>query len=219
MVTSIDDAVGEILAAIDAKGMGQSTLVVFASDNGGLPVRGASNHPLRGRKSTLYEGGVRVPCVARFPGQLPASAIIEAPLHMTDWYPTLLRLAGATLDQPRPIDGKDLWPVLTQGAPSPHEEILLNVDDTIGAIRRGRWKLIRNEPTRPAPEQRIELFDLESDPGETKNLADEQPRVVADLVARLDAYVAQAAVPLQVVTGDKRLRELDLPKAIGVADP
>ncbi|HRE84037.1 MAG TPA: arylsulfatase, partial [Opitutaceae bacterium] len=93
MITAMDDAIGAIVSAVDHQGLRESTLIVFSSDNGGnLPA--ASNHPFRDQKGSVYEGGVRVPAFASWPGQLPAGKTVQQPLHMVDWYPTLLELAG-----------------------------------------------------------------------------------------------------------------------------
>ncbi|MDB5295253.1 MAG: atsA 16, partial [Phycisphaerales bacterium] len=125
MVTAVDDAVGVIVKAIEDQKLGADTLIVFSSDNGGpQPGRITSNGPFRAGKGTLYEGGVRTCAFATWPGKIKAGSAVDAPLHMVDWYPTLLKLAGAKAEQPLPIDGRDLWPALTAGAPSPHDEIV-----------------------------------------------------------------------------------------------
>ena len=97
MTAAMDEDIGKILAAIEKNGMGTNTLVIFHSDNGGLTTKGkiASNLPLRAGKGSLYEGGVRVPACATWAGHIPAGAVIKEPLHVVDWYPTLLKLAGA----------------------------------------------------------------------------------------------------------------------------
>jgi arylsulfatase A-like enzyme len=193
MVTCVDDGIGRILAALEKRGMTGNTLVIFSSDNGGPIAQGANNGELRGAKATLYEGGVRVPAWAVWPGKIKPGTVVNEPLHMVDWYPTLLKLAGASLEQKLPLDGLDAWPTIEQGKPSPHQEILLNVERDRGAIRRGPWKLLsaRKLPGTPAT---VELFNLADDPFEKTNLADKQPERVKELLARLDAY-HKAAVP------------------------
>ena len=133
---------------------------------------------------------------------------------MVDWYPTLLKLAGASLEQKLPLDGRDILPVLTQGQPSPHHEILLNTTPRGGAIRVGDWKLVLNgaagtgkpEEQTPALAKRkkaarknqppeVELFNLAQDLSEKQNLAAEKPDKVKDLHARYDALARQAATP------------------------
>ena len=143
MLAAMDEAVGQIVAAIDAKGLRKDTLFLFSSDNGGPePGKVTSNGPLRGAKATLYEGGVRVPAFATWEGRIKAGSVVNAPLHVVDWYPTLLKLAGAEPGQSLPLDGRDAWPTIIAGAPSPHDAILLNATPQAGAIRVGDWKLI-----------------------------------------------------------------------------
>jgi arylsulfatase A-like enzyme len=219
MLAAMDEAIGQVMDAIDKKGLRDNTLIFFCSDNGG-PAPGVvtSNGPLRASKGTLYEGGVRVPAVAVWPGRIKPGSISNAPLHMVDWYPTILRLAGASLDQPLPLDGRDAWPAIAEGAPSPHEDILINVTLTGGAVRAGDWKLVVNGQRRDedepetgaaAPKKekaakkkaaksegaaQIELFNLKDDPYEKTNLAEKNPEKVKDLRARLEKYT-KAAVP------------------------
>jgi arylsulfatase A-like enzyme len=215
MVAALDEAVGQIVAALDGSGRRTNTLMVFISDNGGLrPGKVADNGPLRAGKGTLYEGGVRVCAFANWPGRI-APSLIREPLHVTDWYPTLLTLAGASLDQKLPLDGRDLWPTLTASAPSPHTEILLNATPANGAIRIGDWKLVLNGlliddgtiqkevvpdggskfssamPSRPV----IELFHLRDDPGEKNNLAAREPGRMRELQARYEALARQGVAP------------------------
>ena len=145
MVAAMDEAIGQIVAALDDAGIRQNRLILFSSDNGGPnPGRVTSNGPLRASKGTLYEGGTRVPAFATWDGHIKPGTVVNQPLHMVDWYPTLLKLAGATWDQRLPLDGRDAWPTIAGGKPSPHEEILLNATPTSGAIRVGDWKLVLN---------------------------------------------------------------------------
>jgi arylsulfatase A-like enzyme len=196
-VACLDGAIGRILAAIDHADPSGNTLVVFASDNGGDTRFGASNQPLRGGKSSLYEGGVRVPAIVRWPKHL-APRVVNEVVHIVDWYPTLLGLAHAPLAQPLPIDGRDAWPTIAKGKPSPHEEILINVEPRVSALRRGEWKLVvdGHAPTKDddhADVQRMELYDLAHDPSEDHDLADKEPARVKELFERLCTYSRQAA--------------------------
>jgi arylsulfatase A-like enzyme len=219
MLAAMDEAIGQIIGAIEKKGLRDNTLIVFCSDNGG-PAPGVvtSNGPLRAGKGTLYEGGVRVPAVAVWPGRIKAGSIVRAPLHIVDWYPTLVRLAGASLAQPLPLDGRDAWPAIAEGAASPHDDVLINISLTGGAVRAGDWKLVVNGQDRDTEEggegtaaqkkggkkkaaaksakseSRFELFNLQDDPYEKSNLAEKNPEMLSKLRARLDAY-AKAAVP------------------------
>jgi arylsulfatase A-like enzyme len=209
MVTSVDDQVGRNVAALNKRGMRENTLIIFASDNGGprsavlasgahspeeraesgvkqgsLP---ASNGNLRGGKGSLYEGGVRVPTIFNWPGTLKP-AVVNEPLHMVDVMPTVLALAGAAPNPAsKPLDGVNILPTLKEGKPSPHDDILVNVEAFRGAIIKGQWKLVKIALL-PG---KTELFDLKADPGEQHNVADQNPEVVRDLEARLLAYAQQ----------------------------
>lgn len=215
MVHCLDDQVGRVVAALEQRGLMTNTLILFSSDNGGPTGLGATNRGLRASKATLYEGGVRVPAFASWRGRIPAGTVVNAPLHVVDWYPTLLALAGAETRQPLPLDGRDAWATIAKGAPSPHEDILINAVPRSGAIRMGDWKLVLNgsvgandleEATGKAKAAKkkaaaatqtaetVELFNLAADPGEKNNLAAANPEVVAKLRARLETYT-RAAVP------------------------
>jgi len=210
MITALDDQVGRIVGELDKKHLRDNTLIVFSSDNGGATSalfatgarseeeRGgsggvalgakppASNGALRGGKGSLHEGGVRVATIFHWPGRL-APSIINEPVHMVDVMPTLLALTGGTGSPDHPFDGKDIWATLAEGKPSPHEDILINVEATRGAIRKGDWKLVKIA-TLPG---KTELFDLSKDPGEQNNVAAENPGIVQDLESRLTAYAKQ----------------------------
>jgi arylsulfatase A-like enzyme len=211
MVAAMDEAVGRIVDAIGKKGITSNTLFIFSSDNGGpSPGHVTSNGPLRASKATVYEGGVRVPAFAAWEGHIKPSSVVNTPLHIVDWYPTLLKLAGASIEQSLPLDGHDAWPAITEGKPSPHQEILLNTTPGGGAIRVGDWKLVINGPSlsglmdedENSPRRRgeaaretIELFNLAVDPNETHDLAAENPEKLAVLRARYDVLARQAAPP------------------------
>src|SRR5205823_4748591 len=137
-------------------------------------------------------------------GHVKPGTVVNEPLHMVDWYPTILKLGGGSPDQPLPLDGKDAWATITAGRPSPHEDILNNVTPTAGAIRVGNWKLVVNggrgedgsadegAAARKAGKDTVELFNLADDLSEKNNLAATMPDKVKDLRARLDAYAKQA---------------------------
>lgn len=209
MVTSVDDQVGRIVAALEKKGLREKTLIIFSSDNGAprsaviasgahsreersasgvkqesLP---ASNGNLRGGKASLYDGGVRVPTIFNWPGKLKPRVVNE-PLHMVDIMPTALALAGAKANPAdKPFDGKDIWTTVAEGKPSAHEDILVNVEAFRGAIIKGKWKLIKIALL-PG---KTELFDLAADSGEKNDVAAQNPEVVRDLENRLIAYARQ----------------------------
>ena len=196
MVTCMDDAIGRVLKALDKRGMRKNTLVFFSSDNGGAaqPIGAANNEPLRGRKGSLYEGGVRVPAFVVWPDKLKGGKIVDQPLHIVDLYPTLLNLAGASLKQALPLDGLDAWLSISEGNPSPHKEILHNAKPDGGAIRRGNWKLIRRRKKRRSPWM-VELYNIAADPYEKTNLAAKHPEKVQELSDRLDYYAKHAVPP------------------------
>ena len=221
MVTCMDDAIGQIVSALDKRGMKDNTLIVFCSDNGGTGNAG-NNGLLRGHKAQLYEGGVRVPAIAVWPGVLKAGAVVDEPLHIVDMYPTLLRVAGAKLEQALPIDGKDMWPTIAEGRPSPHEEILLNCTAANGAIRRGSWKLVRNgsiganNAGRQVDQEVFELFNLSDDPYEKNNLVEKYPQKFQELKRRLELYAMQAAKPN--IPPNRMPKDFKVPKAWGHPD-
>jgi arylsulfatase A-like enzyme len=199
MLTSLDTQVGRIVKALERKGMRENTLIFFTTDNGGVrkmqahapggkPAREppASNGGFRDGKASLYEGGLRLPAFVNWPARLKP-AVVDAPLHHVDLMPTLLAIAGGQGNPAKPFDGRNAWTTLAEGRPSPHEDLLLNVEIHRGAIRKGSWKLVKYA-TLPG---RTELFDLARDPGEKTNVAEQNPEVVSDLEARLVAYARQ----------------------------
>jgi arylsulfatase A-like enzyme len=217
MLAAMDEAVGRIVAAIDSEGLRQNTLFVFSSDNGGpSPGSITDNGPLRAGKGTLYEGGTRVVAFATWEGRIPAGSKVNAPLHMVDWHPTLLKLAGVSLEQQLPVDGCDAWPAITGKAGSPHEFILLNTAPGKGALRMGDWKLViggnmpdsedgpesgaapkksKGKGKKRAAAATLELFNLAEDPNEKNNLAASNPDKVAELRKKLDELATQAVPP------------------------
>lgn len=216
MVHCLDEQVGKVVAAIEKRGLTSNTLFLFSSDNGGPLDLGATNGPLRAGKGTLYEGGTRVPAFANWPGKIQPGTIVQEPLHIVDWYPTLITLVGGRIEQLKPLDGRDLWPTITQGQPSPHDAILINSVPRSGAIRMGSWKLVVNgsigandldsssgnnkkkgkgKKESQAVGDNIELFNLADDPYEKTNLAKLNPEKVRELRSRLDAYAREAVPP------------------------
>jgi arylsulfatase A-like enzyme len=146
MMAAMDEGIGQILDAIEAKGMRENTLVLFTSDNGGADAgRVTNNGLLRAGKGGVYEGGVRVAACIAYPGKIPAGGTVTQPLHIVNIYPTLVKLAGGDLSaakQNLPLDGVDAWDTIANGAASPNKEILLNATPLNGAVRVGDWKLI-----------------------------------------------------------------------------
>lgn len=200
VIEEIDWSVGEILAALHKHDLDDKTLVLFTCDNG--PWLSYGNHagsagPLREGKATTFEGGVRVPCIARWPGKIPAGALCREPAMTIDLLPTIAGLIGAPLPERR-IDGLDIWPLLSgkPGAKSPHDVLYFYWLNRLDAVRRGQWKLhLPHGYTTPDPagsdskpgvlvsrEIELSLFDLTADVGETTNVAAKHPEVVAELM-------------------------------------
>lgn len=208
MLAAMDEAIGKVVAAIDAKGLRKNTLFVFTSDNGGSsPGVITSNGHLRAGKGTLYEGGVRVAALANWQEVIPPGTEVAQTIHAVDWYPTLLKLAGARVEQKAPLDGIDVWPAVSRGVRIERGPILLNTTPSGGAVRQGDWKLVVNgaragenpdgdEAPRPsAARAKIELFDLKNDPSEKTNLASDKPETVKELQLVLDRFAKQAVPP------------------------
>jgi arylsulfatase A-like enzyme len=214
MVHCLDEQVGRVVDAFEKREMMSNTLFLFSSDNGGQLDQAGTNGPLRAGKGTLYEGGTRVSAFAHWQGKIQPGTIVNAPMHIVDWYPTLLKLVGASTDQPLKLDGLDIWATITQGKPTPHDAILLNTIPESGAIRMGDWKLVVNgqinandldaakkkstakkNSKAAIAESGIELFNLAQDPYEKTNLANEHPNKVSELKAKLDAYTREAVPP------------------------
>lgn len=200
MLAAMDEAIGNVVAALAEQKMSDNTLIIFSSDNGGpSPGTLTDNGPLRDGKGSIFEGGVRVCAFATWPGKIPSGKIVNEPLHIIDWYPTLLKQAGASLEQKLAIDGKDIWPLLTQEAKSPHDALLLH-GTTVGnaALRAGDWKLIQNSPIAANRKNKravdVMLFNLANDIGEKNNLAKTQPDKLAEL-QKILAELIKSAVP------------------------
>lgn len=218
MLSELGVQVGRIVAELDKKGLRNNTIILFASDNGGatnaLFAQGAkssaekgseeggilpdqkppaSNAPLSGGKGSLREGGVRVVAFANWPGKLKPRIVNEPP-DMVDVMPTLLNLAGAKGSADHPFDGKDMWTTIADGAPTPHDDILINVEAFRGAVRKGDWKLIKIALL-PGKTQ---LFNIVKDPGETTDVAADSHKIVKDLEARLIAYAREQKASLWI---------------------
>jgi arylsulfatase A-like enzyme len=203
MLAAMDEAVGQIVTAVEKAGVRGDTLFIFSSDNGGpRPGVVTDNGKFRAGKGTLYEGGVRVAAFATWDGKIKAGTTVSEPLHAVDLYPTLLRLTGAMGEQKHQLDGKDAWATIAEGKPTPHEAILINTTPNNGAIRAGDWKLVVNrgkdDPDNPVAKkgkEQVELFNLRDDPHEKTNLASKHPDRATDLRARLEEYSKQAVPP------------------------
>jgi arylsulfatase A-like enzyme len=189
VVEEIDWSTGQILATLKKLDIDDRTLVVFTSDNGPWPP--GSPGPLKGTKGTTWEGGMREPCVMRWPGKIPAGKTCDELASILDLMPTLAQLAGTRAPTDRIIDGKNIWPLMSgkKGAKSPHEAFYYYQMDQLQAVRSGKWKLHlplklrRRLLERDISESVLQLYDLEADIGETTNVADKHPDVVKCLLA------------------------------------
>jgi arylsulfatase A len=201
VIMEIDWSVGEILTALEERGLAEQTLVIFTSDNGPWLAWGdqaGSAHPLREGKKTAWEGGTRVPCIMRWPGRIPAGTLSREPMMTIDLFPTIARLTGAQLPRHK-IDGLDVWPLMAgdPSAENPHEAYYFYYEpNQLQAVTSGRWKLILphtyNAITRQHDhavlrheERKVgsELYDLEDDVSETTDVAARHPDVVRRLQA------------------------------------
>lgn len=203
----LDDAVGRVVGAIDQYGFADNTVVIFANDNGGLTEE--VNRPYRGTKNTTFEGGVRVPCIMRWPGKLPAGATCDAMMHVVDLLPTLVSIAGGSTDDCRKLDGFDMTEVLTMGAANPRTEIIYEVAGSVRlpTIRQGDYKLMGEM-----------LFDIVRDPTESNDIAAEHPELVAKMKTRLQS-VGKERPPLEKVLGTPpRLMDPPQPYVYGQAE-
>lgn len=185
-------SVGQILDALKANGVDENTLVIFTSDNG--PGRWRTKEkppahagPLRGRKGTTFEGGMREPTVIRWPGKIPAGKESDELMTAMDLLPTFAKLAGAHVPTDRIIDGKDIWPTLTGESKTPHDAFFYHRNTSLQAVRSGKWKLHTNKG-RPT-----QLYNLETDIGETNNVIKSHPNVAKMLDKRLKDFAKDIA--------------------------
>lgn len=176
-IAEIDWSVGQILDTLKSNGIDDNTLVIFTSDNG--PATGSAG-PLKGRKGSTNEGGMREPTVVRWPGKIPAGQPNDQLMTTMDLLPTFAKLAGATVPGDRVIDGRDIWPTLSVGAPTPHEAFFYHGGNELKAVRSGDWKMhiVKGKPA--------QLYNLKSDIGEKANVLPDHPEVVK----RLSQYLA-----------------------------
>jgi arylsulfatase A-like enzyme len=185
-VACIDWAADVLFHELKSLGLDDDTLVIFTSDNGSrVHGEGGSNGPLRATKGTTWEGGQRVPCIMRWPGKIPAGQTCSELTLSMDFYPTLAAIGGAEVPTDRIIDGKDIRPLIhgEEGATTPHDSFFYYKRNAIEAVRSGHWKL----HIRKNDEEIGELYNLETDIGETSNVFDQHPEIVRGLMARIDA--------------------------------
>lgn len=224
VMMEVDWSVGQIVGTLRKHRLEQKTLVIFTSDNGPWLSYGdhaGSAGPLREGKGTTFEGGVRVPAIFWWPGTISAASVCKTPAMTIDLLPTIAHLVGAELPK-HPIDGRNIWALVVgpPDAPSPQAAYYFYWDEHLQAVRMGRWKLHFPHPYRtlagraggtggqPVAYQnaRIELalFDLQTDPGETTNLADKHPDVVAQIEGLAEAVRAELGDSATKQTGRSR---------------
>ncbi|GAB5562585.1 MAG: N-acetylgalactosamine-6-sulfatase [Synoicihabitans sp.] len=195
MLGNLDDSVGAVMAQLRASGLEDDTIVFFLSDNGG-PTREltSSNAPLRGEKSSMYEGGVRVPFMMQWPGRIPAGRVYEKPVSAMDIYATATANSGTPT--PDAIEGVDLVPFVTGANPGvPHDTLFWRQGGRAG-LRHGDWKLVRMGRWKQTDGAPWELYDLSRDLGETQNLATSHPEQLTAMVARWEKMNAEMSEPL-----------------------
>lgn len=197
MVASVDDSVGRLMAKLDELRLADRTVVFFMSDNGGL-ASVTSNAPLRAGKGTLYEGGIREPWIVKWPGVVKPGSTCSVPVTSTDFFPTILEMAGVKPDPKLVLDGLSIVPLLKQAGTLDREALYWHYPHyhlTLpgGAIRAGDWKLIEY-----FEDGTLELYNLKDDLSETTNLAPKMPDKAAELRAKLDAW--RKAVGAQMPT-------------------
>jgi arylsulfatase A-like enzyme len=199
-VEEVDWSTGRVLDTLRKLKLDSRTLVLFTSDNGPWRSQGKDGGmagPLRGGKASTWEGGVREPTIAWWPGTVPAGTVCDAVISELDMLPTLVNLSGGRVPSDRVIDGKDIWPLLTgQSKQSPHEALFYFKGDRLEAVRAGCWKLAiaqqiengidTNQGTGDSPFT-PRLFNLDEDIGERTDVAAQHP----DVVKRLQGYIRQ----------------------------
>ena len=206
MVYRLDQNVGKILNAVRMQGIERETFVVFLSDNGGPSAPGISNGscnaPFRGSKTTVLEGGVRVPMIFKWPATLPSGITVDAMVSSLDILPTFLTAAGGSVDKSQGLAGLDLRPFLTSKREQPPHESLMWTYTVGSAIRTGDWKLIR------LPDRLPMLYHLSTDPGEQNDLALEQLDRTRSMLGELGRWEVRSPNPVFREPADWRTRHL-----------
>ncbi|MDF1859917.1 MAG: sulfatase-like hydrolase/transferase [Verrucomicrobiales bacterium] len=190
VVFALDHAIGRVLDALEETGEAENTFLFFMSDNGGFRLNRKGldigiNEPLRSGGVTCWEGGLRVPAIVRWPGEITPGTVVDAPLWSPDLLIACAKLAGADLPDGVAYDGKDPLPVLTRGAESPHDSFYFRYR-THAALRKGDWKMVREKPAHP-----WQLFDLSLDSAESEDLAAAKPGVLSELESCFSEWESQ----------------------------
>lgn len=191
MLRSMDEAMGKVLDALKRTGDDDNTLIIFFSDNGGARKNFANNGALRDFKQSVYEGGIRIPFIVRWPGKLPKGTVCDEPVISLDAMPTICAAAGAELPDDRVYDGKNMLGVLRGQIKGPlHKNLFWDDGVKQWAVREGKWKLLFNR------ESSLELYDLESDISEKNNLVKQRPEIVQRLQKTYTDWKKQMAPQL-----------------------
>ncbi len=229
MVESVDEAIGRVVAALEKAGILDQTLIIFSSDNGGLEPQATTNLPLRQGKGTIYEGGVRVPTIIRWPEKAKAGSISEEPIITVDFLPTIAEATG--IEMPENIDGRSLLPLLENPESAtlhrdaifwhyPHYHMMGGIPHS--AVRMGDWKLIERHGEEPG----LELYHLAEDIHEDHNLAASDPERAKSMQRRLHEWRESVDAQMPVVNpdydpskptgwqrpGNSNFREMDAPR-------
>jgi arylsulfatase A len=206
-IEEIDWSVGQILQTLKELKLDDNTLVIFTSDNG--PASGSAG-PWRGKKGSVYEGGVREPCIMRWPGKIPAGTVCNQIAGNIDMLPTFAKLIGVKLPEDRVMDGRDITSLMFDPKAGPVRDVHLyfNGASKLAAIRQGDWKLLLIPPTNKKKDPPLEpaLYNLAEDPGEKTDLAGKHPDVVASLLAeaaKRDAEITKNKRPPGTIDGGK----------------
>ena len=216
-VEEVDWSVGRILDALKEHALAERTLVIFTSDNGGTPR--AVNSPLRGFKGSTWEGGMRVPTIAWWPGKIPAGTATDAITGMFDILPTFAALSAAKLPEGRRLDGANIWPQLTGGpdAKSARETFFYFNGLRLNAVRHGDWKMFiamgNSVPAKDAKPFKPQLYNLRADIGETNDVAAANPEVVARLHALIAAMKDDLGIE-EIGPGCRALGRVDKPQPL-----
>lgn len=224
-LAAVDWSTGAILAELERLGLEENTIVIFTSDNGSrVDKHGGSNGALRGTKGQTWEGGMRVPCVIRWPAEIEAGSLSSELVTAMDFYPTLAAILGEPL-APEPIrDGHDVSAIWKgeAGAASPYEAFFYYLVDELQAVRVGDWKLrYKTAEGRHADTNRPQLFNLSEDIAEQHDLADQYPEKVQELVGKMKTMGARIGDGLQDTLGTERrpLIKTEDPKPLTEFDP
>lgn len=226
MVSHTDDAMGRIIRTLDELGLLDNTMIIFLSDNGSFSIQDGggdeyggdpplisfatgSNFPLRGEKSTSYEGGIRVPGCIYWKGKLAPNKV-TSPVSITDWMPTLMFASRLRPDRDMLWDGKNIWPLLTgERKDTAQRTIYIRYDGGMNALRKGDWKLVTlgdSEWARdrmPGEDRSDQLFNISEDPYETTDLAKKRPKILAELQRILKQEMARDAQSKRAIWGNK----------------